>query len=65
VSGFKNTSFNNRIAASILNHIISKVLACFKMMIEDYRNDSIKIANNETVIRDHLFHNYLNNDEVM
>ncbi len=65
MSGFKNTSLNNWIASSILNHIVSKVLACFEKMIEDYANGSIKITNNETTIRDHLFCNYLNNDEIM
>ena len=65
MSGFKNTSLNNTIASSILNHIVSKVLACFENMIEDCANGSIKIANNETSIRDHLFCNYLNNDEIM
>ena len=65
MNGFKNTSLNNRIASSILNHIVSKVLTCFEKMIEDYSNGSIKIANNETAIRDHLFCNYLNNDEIM
>jgi len=65
MSGFKNTSLNNTIASSILNHIVSKVLACFEKMIEDYANGSKKIANNETAIRDHLFCNYLNNDEFM
>lgn len=65
MNGFKNVSLNNTIASSILNHIVSKVLACFDKMIEDYSNHSIKISNNETTIRDHLFCNYLNNDEIM
>lgn len=65
MSGFKSASLNNTIASSILNHIVFKVLACLEKMIEDYSIDSIKIANNETTIRDHLFCNYLNNDEIM
>ena len=31
MNGFKNTSLNNLIASSILNHIVSKVLACLNM----------------------------------
>jgi len=65
MNGFKNVSLNNTIASSILNHIVSKVLECLEKMIEDYSNESIEIANNETTIRDHLFCNYLNNDEIM
>jgi hypothetical protein len=65
MSGFKNTSLNSMITLSVLNQIVSKVLACFEKMIKDCGNNSIKIANNETAIRDHLFYNYLNNDEIM
>ena len=65
MNGFKNATFNNKIATSILNHIISIVLACFEKMMDDYKMNNIKITNNESVIRDHLFNNYLNNDEIM
>lgn len=65
MSGFKDGSLNREIASSTLSYIVSKIIACFEKMIDDYSNDSIKIANKENVIRDHLFSKYLDNDEVM
>lgn len=65
MNGFIDTSFNQQIAIGILNHIIEKMLACFDLMRQDCENNAKKIANNEIIIRDYLFYNYLNNDTIM
>lgn len=65
MNGFSDSLLNQHIAIDILNHIVEKVLECFDLMMQDCSRNSHKIDNNETAIRDYLFCNYLNNDDVM
>ncbi|MCL2322013.1 MAG: hypothetical protein FWC47_07915 [Oscillospiraceae bacterium] len=65
MNGFLNDSFNRHIAADILSHIVTKVLECIDLMREDCENNLKKLDNNEIVIRDYLYCNYLNDDTVM
>ena len=65
MSGFKDASFNKQIAESVLKHILSKVCICMAMMHDDCMLKKIQIENNEIIIRDYLFSNYLNRDEIM
>ena len=64
MSGFKDASLNRLIAVKSLDFIVDKVLQCLEMMREDCAVYSKKIANNEIVIRDYLYCNYLDNDTV-
>ena len=63
--GFANTSLNDLIAVGILKQIIMKVIECVDLMRNNCESLSHRIKNNEPAIRDYLFHNYLNNDDVM
>ncbi|MEA4924950.1 hypothetical protein SDC9_151605 [bioreactor metagenome] len=63
--GFKNDSLNQQVAFGILEHIVIKVLECLDLMKRDCERNCCKLANNETKIRDYLFTNYLNNDNIM
>jgi len=65
MNGFLDTSLNQQITTGILSHIVKKVLECFDLMIKDCGYNLEKLANNEIVIRDYLYCNYLNNDVVM
>lgn len=65
MSGFIDIATNRAISLSILKDILSKVLNCCEMMNRDCIAGKIKIKNLEEDIRDYLFHNYLNNDDVM
>ena len=64
-NGFADASLNNLIAVGILEHIIMKVIECVDMMRNDCESLSQRIKNHEPTIRDYLFDNYLNNDDVM
>jgi hypothetical protein len=65
MSGFKNSTLNKIIGQSILKDIISKVLICCEMMQNDCITHSKTLNNLEEDIRDYLFANYLNSDEIM
>lgn len=65
MSGFKDILVNRSISQGILKDIIAKILICCDMMIRDCLEGKITIKNLEEDIRDYLFHNYLNNDNVM
>jgi len=65
MNGFKDASFNKRIAENILKHILSKLCICMEMMNDDCIRNKVQIENNEIIIRDYLFSNYLNQDEIM
>lgn len=56
-SGYEyNSIFYN----SELEEILSKVIACYKLMLED----KVILSNNENLIRDMLYLNYLNDNSV-
>lgn len=63
--GFIDTTINRTISRGILRDILSKVLICCEMMKKDCLEGKMKIKNLEEDIRDYLFHNYLNDDDVM
>ena len=64
MNGFKDISFNQAIASNILKDIIIKVITCCDLMVQDCTREHKKINNNEVDIRDYLFFNYLDNDEI-
>lgn len=65
MSGFKNSTLNKRVAQGILKDVLARVLVCCQMMQNDCRIHNITLNNLEEDIRDYLFVNYLNNDDVM
>lgn len=65
MSGFKNDVLNRAIAQRLLKYILSKILVCCELMLEDCKNKKIVLSNLENVIRDHLFTEYLNSDDIM
>lgn len=65
MSGFKNIDLNKRIQKNVLKLIIDKILICCDKMSEDLLSKNEKLKNLEEDIRDYLFNNYLNNDEIM
>lgn len=65
MSGFRNIATNRMIARRILSDILSKLLICCEMMKKDCLEGKNKIKNSEEDIRDYLFSNYLDNDEIM
>jgi len=65
MGGFGNAALNGLIAFNILNAVVDKVVACVDMMCRDCVSNAKAIDNNEAAIRDYLFTNYLDNDEIM
>ncbi|WP_312813251.1 hypothetical protein [Sedimentibacter sp.] len=66
MSGFRNNiSLNRSISQGILKNIISKLLICCDLMRDDCIKNSLKINNLEEDIRDYLYVNYLNDDDIM
>lgn len=63
--GFKNSTLNRSVAQGILKDVLSKVLVCCEMMQNDCMAHSITLNNLEEDIRDYLFVNYLNCDDIM
>jgi hypothetical protein len=64
MGGFKNKGVNTLMAKKIIKDIIVKVLQCSELMVKDCNEKGQKIQNNEEDIRDYLFFNYLNNEEI-
>lgn len=62
MSGFLEPSLNQLISIKTLKYIIDKMIICMDLMSTDCAMKSQKIANNEIVIRDLLFADYLDND---
>lgn len=65
MSGFLDPSLNQLISTNTLKYIISKLIVCMEMMSTDCAAEAQRIDNNEIVIRDFLFSNYLDNDDKM
>jgi hypothetical protein len=65
MGGFKDIVINEKIASNILKDIMVKTLACCQLMIQDCKARGEKINNLEEDIRDYLYCNYLNNDEII
>lgn len=65
MNGFKSAIINRSVSQSILKNIVSKVLICCDMMQKDCLAQKNTLKNLEEDIRDYLFNNYLNSDDVM
>lgn len=65
MSGLGNVSINKLVATRTLDSIINCILLCIKKMQTDCLGGNKMIPNNELNIRDYLFFNYLNDDDVM
>jgi len=64
MNGFKDVLINQMIASNILKDIIIKVITCCNLMLEDCIRENKKIRNDEVFIKNYLFCNYLDNDEI-
>lgn len=65
MSGFKSSIMNRRLSQNILRNVLSKVFLCCEMMQKDCLAQKITIKNLEEDLRDYLFNNYLNKDDIM
>jgi len=62
--GFLDKSINSELSTDIAQGIIKAVFSCCYMMKKDCNDNHFFIANKEERIRDYLFKNYLNNNEI-
>ncbi len=64
MSGFKDTKLNDILFFDIFDSIANIILVCSEKMCNDYIGLCKKIENHEEKIRNELYENYLDNDDV-
>jgi hypothetical protein len=65
MSGFLDTSINERFSIDIFEDLLSKMLNCCERMCCDYKEKDEKLENNERKIQDALYINYLDDDDIL
>ena len=65
MSGFNHKLFNKKIAESMIQDILVKILQCSEMMVADYKISGKRIRNHEEHIRNVLYNEYLNDNRIV
>ncbi len=63
IRGFKNRQLNTKIVNKMFDEIMRCLLCASQELVRDYQKEFITLKNDENVIRDEIYRNYLESNE--